>query len=198
MFATEPTVLTLRSPIVVVGDIHGQFYDMRAMIEKNGSLSTTNYLFLGDLVDRGRFSIEVFALLLCYKIMYPNSIHIIRGNHEIQYISVMYGFYNECVQRYGSGEAWNVAMSACDRMPIAAIIDGRFFCVHGGLSQLIPTVDVLHRTDVDPESNAITDLLWSDPAPVTDRQTVWASNSRGCGHVFGVQPTKAFLAANGF
>ena len=91
------------------------------------------YLHLGDYVDRGRQSIETFCLLIAYKIKHPNHLFLLRGNHECSEITRMYGFYNECQRRY-SVSLWKEFCKLFNYLPIAAVIDERVLCMHGGLS----------------------------------------------------------------
>lgn len=198
LFSAEPSVLTVASPCIVVGDIHGQFYDMREMIRLNGDLKNTKYVFLGDLVDRGRYSIECVSLLFLYKIMYPQNVFILRGNHETRSVSRIYGFYQECMTRFNSPIPWEACMNVFDHLPVAAVIDQKYFCVHGGLARAVPTVDELQRLPRDPESDPMLDLLWSDPVSQdTSSSFDWGPNSRGAGCVFGKVPTESFLEING-
>ena len=101
----------------------------------------TNYLFLGDYVDRGRQSIETLCLLFAYKIKYPESVFLLRGNHECQNISRIYGFWEECRRRY-SIKLWKTFINLFNHFPVAAIIEDKILCMHGGIS---PDLDELDR-----------------------------------------------------
>lgn len=106
-----------------------------------GECPTTNYLFLGDFVDRGHNSVETFLLLLALKVRYPDRITLIRGNHESRQITQIYGFYDECLRKYGNANVWRYCCDVFDYLSLAAIIDGKILAVHGGLSPLIDNID---------------------------------------------------------
>lgn len=151
----------------VCGDIHGQFNDLLELFKTGGEVPGTKYVFLGDLVDRGNNSVNTFFFLLALKIRYTDRITIIRGNHESRSISAVYGFYQECLTYYGSAEIWELCNNVFDLLPISALIENSIFCVHGGLSPKIDSLDqirLLDRKHEIPQCGPITDLLWSDPA----------------------------------
>lgn len=192
----EPTVISVSTPISVVGDIHGQYYDLLRIFDIGGQVPYTKYIFMGDYVDRGRFSLETLTLLLCLKAKYPDRIVLLRGNHETRQISHSYGFFDDCSKQYGNIFPWTKCMEVFDCLPVAALIDEEILCVHGGLSPEIRTLDQIRliprRLEVPP-SGSFADLMWSDPEQSV---TEWAPSTRGAGWVFGYKPTKEFCQLN--
>ncbi|KAJ9082121.1 phosphoprotein phosphatase PP4 catalytic subunit, variant 2 [Entomophthora muscae] len=136
------------------------------LFAKGGFCPDTNYIFLGDFVDRGYNSVETFLLLLALKVRYPDRMTLIRGNHESRQITQVYGFYDECFRKYGSANVWRYCCEVFDFLSLAAIIDDKVFCVHGGLSPSVATLDqirIIDRKQEVPHEGAMCDLLWSDP-----------------------------------
>lgn len=175
-----------------MGDIHGQFSDLLRLFKMSGYPPTSNYLFLGDYVDRGPKSLETAILLLCYKIKYPCNFFLLRGNHEVAALNRVYGFYNECKNRM-SIKIWRTFQDVFNCMPIAALIENKILCCHGGLSPSLRSLDQLRRI-VRPaevyDSGLLCDILWSDP---DSKVTGWASNDRGVSFVFGSDVLSQFL-----
>ncbi|WPH04472.1 Hypothetical protein R9X50_00736300 [Acrodontium crateriforme] len=165
----------------------------------NGSEHTNglqNFVFLGDFVDRGYFSLETFTLLMCLKAKYPDKVTLVRGNHESRQITQVYGFYEECQQKYGNASVWKSCCQVFDFLALAAIIDGKVLCVHGGLSPEIRTLDqirVVARAQEIPHEGAFCDLVWSDPEDVD----TWAVSPRGAGWLFGDKVSTEFNHVNG-
>eukprot|EP00468_Gymnochlora_sp_CCMP2014_P007043 CAMPEP_0167745830 /NCGR_PEP_ID=MMETSP0110_2-20121227/3368_1 /TAXON_ID=629695 /ORGANISM="Gymnochlora sp., Strain CCMP2014" /LENGTH=357 /DNA_ID=CAMNT_0007630513 /DNA_START=97 /DNA_END=1167 /DNA_ORIENTATION=- len=172
----DDTLLTLEAPIKIVGDIHGQFADLLRLFMVGGFPPSQKYLFLGDYVDRGPQSLEVVALLFAFKIRYPDRIYLLRGNHECTETNKVYGLYEECVERYNSKGLWKLINRAFDCMPIAALVNRRVFCVHGGLSPNLRSLDQIRnikRPVRVPENGLLCDLLWADPK---EHQTGYSQN----------------------
>jgi diadenosine tetraphosphatase ApaH/serine/threonine PP2A family protein phosphatase len=191
--------LSIPAPLNIVGDIHGQFTDLLQFLGKGGHPSQHRYLFLGDYVDRGPHSIEVIAILLCLKNLYPENVFLLRGNHETRDVSLLYGFYDECKARY-SEDLWNRFNEVFQFMPLAAIVAGRIFCVHGGISQELRSVSDIGRIErpLDvPESGFIVDLLGADPDPNPDG-TGYHTSDRGTSFIFGKDVVTEFLDRNKF
>lgn len=164
----QPMLLELEAPIKICGDVHGQYTDLLRLFEYGGFPPVSNYLFLGDYVDRGKQSIETICLLLAYKIQYPENFFILRGNHESAGINRIYGFYDECKRRY-SIKLWKIFSDTFNCLPAAALIDEKILCMHGGLSpelkDLQQIADLTRPCDV-PDMGLLCDVLWSDPAPL--------------------------------
>ena len=137
----ESNVQKVDAPVTICGDIHGQFDDLIELFKVGGLAPETNYLFMGDFVDRGFNSVETFLLLLSLKVRYPDRITLIRGNHESRQITQVYGFYDECMRKYNSINVWRYCTEIFDHLPLAALVDNKVFCVHGGLSPSISTID---------------------------------------------------------
>ena len=191
----ESNVQPVDAPVIVCGDIHGQFYDLMNLFEKGGDLPDKKYLFLGDYVDRGYNSVETLEYLLCLKLKYQGRITLLRGNHESRQICFGYGFYEEITRKYGNANPWRYFNDLFDYLPIAAIIEGKIFCVHGGLSPLISTVDqirLINRKQEIPHEGAYCDLMWSDP----DDIEAWVISQRGAGYVFGWKVVNEFNRIN--
>ena len=164
----QPMLLELEAPIKICGDVHGQYSDLLRLFEYGGFPPVSNYLFCGDYVDRGKQSIETICLLLAYKIQYPENFFVLRGNHESAGINRIYGFYDECKRRY-SIRLWKIFSDVFNCLPVAALVDEKILCMHGGLSpelhNLQQIADLQRPCDI-PDSGLLCDLLWSDPAPI--------------------------------
>jgi diadenosine tetraphosphatase ApaH/serine/threonine PP2A family protein phosphatase len=194
---SEANVLELSSPITICGDIHGQLYDLFQLFESTAPRDGQTFLFLGDYVDRGYYSLETVFYLTSLKLRYPRNFFLLRGNHECRQVNKEYGFYPECLDRYGHPGIWLLCNEVFDLLPVAAVIDGRVFAVHGGLSPDIPVIEkisLLPRNDELPTSGPLCDLAWSDPDAHTDE---WKMNQRGAGYLFGVRQTHDFCRLNG-
>jgi diadenosine tetraphosphatase ApaH/serine/threonine PP2A family protein phosphatase len=195
----EPNVLELPVPITVCGDIHGQIFDLFQLFEISGHLTdetTIEYLFLGDYVDRGYYSLETFGLLAALKVKYPSRVFLLRGNHESRQVNHMYGLYSDCMQVYGHIGVWTLCNEVFDLLPITAVIAKAVFCVHGGLSKNVDFVEqfdlIVRRTEL-PTEGPLCDVCWSDPGDVEE----WVLNQRGAGWLFGGNQVKKFLRLNG-
>jgi serine/threonine-protein phosphatase PP1 catalytic subunit len=174
------------------GDLHGQYFDLLRLFEYGGFPPESNYLFLGDYVDRGKQSLETICLLLAYKIKYPENFFLLRGNHECASINRIYGFYDECKRRY-SIKLWKTFTDCFNCLPVSAVVDEKIICMHGGLSPDLQRLDQISRimrpTDV-PDQGLLCDLLWSDP----DKEvTGWGENDRGVSYTFGSDIVSKFL-----
>jgi len=196
-FMEQDSMLELEAPIKVVGDIHGQYHDLLRLFEFGGFPPISNYLFLGDYVDRGKQSLEVIILLLVYKMKYAENFFMLRGNHECAAITRIYGFYDECKRRYNI-KIWKMFCDLFNKLPFCATIDDKIFCVHGGLSPEVVKIEelkkILRPTDV-PDTGMVCDFLWADP----DIDVAgWAENDRGVSFVFGADVVASFLKKHDF
>ncbi|KAF3793881.1 Serine/threonine-protein phosphatase [Nymphaea thermarum] len=192
IFLSQPNLLELEAPINICGDIHGQYADLLRLFEYGGYPPRANYLFLGDYVDRGKQSIETICLLLAYKIKYPENFFLLRGNHECASINRIYGFYDECKRRF-SVRLWRTFTDCFNCLPVAAIIDDKILCMHGGLSpemESLEQIKTIERPIDVPDQGLLCDLLWADP----DKEIVgWGDNDRGVSFIFGADKVTEFL-----
>jgi len=196
ILAEESNVQKIHPPVTICGDIHGQFFDLLELFKVGSDCPGTNYLFMGDFVDRGFYSVETFLLLLALKVRYPDRICLIRGNHESRQITQVYGFYDECIRKYGSLNVWRYCVEVFDYLSLAALVDGVVLGVHGGLSPNISTLDQIRcidRKQEVPHEGPMCDLLWSDPEDVSG----WGLSPRGAGYLFGGDICKQFNYING-
>jgi len=161
-----------------------------------GTVPDTNYLFMGDYVDRGYYSVETVSMLVALKVRFPERITILRGNHESRQITQVYGFYDECVRKYGSASVWKLFTDLFDYFPLTALVDNSIFSLHGGLSPSIDTLDhirQIERLQEVPHDGPMCDLLWSDP----DDRSGWGISPRGAGYTFGQDISEQFNRING-
>ncbi|XVF80537.1 hypothetical protein PTKIN_Ptkin15bG0081400 [Pterospermum kingtungense] len=209
IFMQEPTVLQLKAPVKVFGDLHGQFGDLMRLFDEYGFPSTAgdityiDYLFLGDYVDRGQHSLETITLLLALKIEYPENVHLIRGNHEAADINALFGFRIECIERMGENDgiwAWTRFNQLFNYLPLAALIEKKIICMHGGIGRSIHSVEQIEKLErpitMDAGSIILMDLLWSDPTE-NDGIEGLRPNARGPGLVtFGPDRVTDFCKRN--
>ncbi|KAJ1943451.1 3',5'-cyclic-nucleotide phosphodiesterase (PDEase) (3':5'-CNP), partial [Linderina macrospora] len=198
----EPTLLTLSSPVTICGDVHGQYYDLMKLFEVGGDPATTQYLFLGDYVDRGYFSIECLLYLYSLKIRYPTSFFMLRGNHECQHLTDYFTFKLECTHKY-SERVYDAALGSFCALPLAAVVNKQFLCIHGGLSPELHTLDDLRQLDrfrEPPTHGLMCDLLWADPVEDFGHEknkSYFIHNfARGCSYFFNYAAVCAFLERN--
>mmetsp|Transcript_36559 Transcript_36559/g.66996 ORF Transcript_36559/g.66996 Transcript_36559/m.66996 type:complete len:314 (-) Transcript_36559:117-1058(-) len=196
IFQDETNCHPVRCPVTVCGDIHGQFSDLQELFRIGGTLPETNYLFLGDYVDRGHYSVKTITLLFLYKVCFKERITLLRGNHECRQITQVYGFFDECLRIYGTPSVWQLFTDTFDFLPLTALIENQILCMHGGLSPLADTLDKIRQLDrlqEMPHEGAMCDLLWSDP----DERMGWYTSVRGAGWQFGQDVSEQFNHANG-
>ena len=199
---SEPNVLNLPSPIIIAGDIHGQFYDLLNMFAKYAELPKGRYLLLGDYIDRGNFSFEVLFYLICLKVRYPKNIFLLRGNHESRLMTVEFSFKDEVGKKYDMN-VYSHFISLFDCLPLAAVVGQKLFCVHAGISPDLKSIDSLRAIDRvrEPNKNTLVhDMLWSDPHPNYDKENVpsFAVNvARKCSYYYSYGDVAKFLEHNG-
>ncbi|KAM1646665.1 hypothetical protein ACFX1R_009223 [Malus domestica] len=209
IFMHEQTVLQLKAPVKVFGDLHGQFGDLMRLFDEYGfpsaagDITYIDYLFLGDYVDRGQHSLETITLLLALKIEYPDNVHLIRGNHEAADINALFGFRIECIERMGENDgiwAWTRFNQLFNYLPLAALIEKKIICMHGGIGRSINSVEQIEKLErpitMDAGSIILMDLLWSDPTE-NDSVEGLRPNARGPGLVtFGPDRVAEFCKRN--
>jgi len=196
ILSKESNCHPVRCPVTISGDIHGQFHDLMELFRIGGFPPDTNYLFLGDYVDRGYFSVECITLLLCFKVRFKERVTCLRGNHESRQITQIYGFYDECARKYNSPNAWKTFTDLFDYLPLTALVENKIFAQHGGLSPNIESLDEVRKIDrvqEVPHEGPMCDLLWSDP----EDRLGWGVSPRGAGYTFGQDVSEKFNQANG-
>ncbi|XP_069681902.1 serine/threonine-protein phosphatase 5 [Periplaneta americana] len=201
LFMSQPSLVEITIPddskFTVCGDIHGQFYDLMNIFNLNGLPSPTNpYLFNGDFVDRGSFSVECIFTLFGFKLLYPEHFFMSRGNHESQTMNQMYGFEGEVKAKY-TAQMSELFTEVYNWLPLAHCLNGRILVMHGGLFSrddvTLEEIKEIDRNRQPPEEGLMCELLWSDPQPQVGR----APSKRGVGVQFGPDVTKKFLELNG-
>ena len=194
----QQILISINSPdLIVVGDIHGSLHDLLRIFLIHGLPPKTEYLFLGDYVDRGQYSVEVVSLLFAMQILYPDHVFLLRGNHEISAVNKIYGFYSEVKKLYDSEQLYVNFNSAFEFLPLCAVINSKYFCVHGGISPVFLDLQQLQKYSlpIHEIDEFINDLLWSDP---TDHIKLFGPNERGSGCCWGRFATERFLKAHSF
>ena len=213
----EPNIIEIDAPVIVVGDIHGQFYDMLNFMDLLGSPEDNKFVFLGDYVDRGDFSTEVVFYLFALKICYPQNIKLLRGNHESRLMCEYMTFLLECHSKYNI-RIYDEFMSCFDCLPLCALVkqnvNGRILCMHGGLSPSVGLLDdimKINRFTEPPSEGSLCDLLWSDPISEWDPDspewlgvsrkewediTFRPNKQRKTSYYYGKKAVNRFLAAN--
>ena len=191
----EPILLELEGGIVIVGDLHGNVDDLIRIFERLRYPPATRYLFLGDYVDRGIYGLEVMLLLFALKVKFPDNVFLLRGNHECASLTGVYGFEEEILEKFNR-EVYNEFIETFYQLPMCAVVGERIFCVHGGISPDLVTLDDIKKLEKPreiPMSGLVTDLVWSDPDIESEDFT---ASRRGCGYLYGPEALDDFLANN--
>ncbi|CDW55855.1 serine:threonine protein phosphatase PP1 [Trichuris trichiura] len=181
----QAALIEFNGPVNICGDIHGQYSDLVRLFNMTGYPPKQRYLFLGDYVDRGPQSIECICLLFLYKIRYPQSVFLLRGNHEFDNINQVYGFNMDIMRRYGDMKVWKLFNQTFSWLPLAALVNQRILCMHGGLSPALNNLDQIRtiKRPMKMSYDSLTcDLLWADPS---NEVTGWKANIRGASYMFG-------------
>lgn len=195
VFAREPVMLDIEGPVIVVGDLHGHILDLYRIMRKFDAPPSTKFLFLGDIVDRGDFSLETITLVFMLKLLYPDSVYIIRGNHEFKNTAEFGGFRSELEAVYPKSTVFQAFIDTFSMLPIAAKM-GRVLCIHGGISPDFESLDQLNairkpiKTYDDP---ILCGIFWSDPTFTT---RWFVPSRRGTGFLFGESVFADFLRNN--
>ena len=193
---TEPNVVEISAPITICSSIQGHFFDLLEIFKIAENPPNSNYLFLGNNVNNGFYSLECITLLLCLKVRYPKRIFLMRGKYDDKTISFNYGFYDECLTKYGNSKVYNYVVDVFNYFPLCAKIENQIFCVNSGLSHEINTIDEinsLERIKEIPEEGPITDLLYNEPGD----NFYGFSYTKGFGCLFfGYEITRNFNETN--
>jgi serine/threonine-protein phosphatase PP1 catalytic subunit len=201
IFKAEANILFIEAPLYIFGDIHGQFSDLVHFLEMGGLPPDNRFLFLGDYVDRGNNSIEVCMLLFAMKILFPEAIYLIRGNHECPEVNRLYGLYTECETRFGGSDkdvVFNKINEVLCALPLCAVVNNKIFCVHGGISPHLDRLDDINkitRFGQIPDAGLLCDLMWADPtmAPIPGG---WGASPRGISCTYNAETVAKFLKRN--
>jgi len=170
--------------------------DLKELFRICGPMPETNYVFLGDYVDRGYYSVKTVSLMFLFKVRYKERITLLRGNHESRQITQVYGFFDECVRAYSGPSVWKLFTDSFDYLPVTAVVENQVICMHGGISPSLDSLDNIRQLDriqEVPHEGPMCDLLWSDP----DDRCGWGISPRGAGYTFGQDISEQFNHANG-
>jgi len=191
-------VLDLYGNFVVVGDLHGSLFDLIRIIHRFGVPPLSRYLFLGDYVDKGEFSTEVIVILFAMRLLFPESVFLLRGNHEFPTMSDCFGMREEMFNSGYKSEVWAAFQDTFGYLPLAAIVNGQIFCTHAGLSPVMKSIADIRKISLPVlnfEDEIIAGLTWSDPSTKMEE---FEPSFRGVGYLFGSQAIRNFMNENSF
>jgi serine/threonine-protein phosphatase 2B catalytic subunit len=196
----EPNVVRIDSPVTVVGDLHGQFFDLAHIMEiAGGSPPERSFLFLGDYVDRGNWSVEILTYLYAIKLRFPKHVILLRGNHESRDMNMFFNFRQECLYKYNS-EVFEAFAKSFLSLPLGAIVNNKYICMHGGFSPDLHNISqlfVIDRFIETPPRGLFCDILWSDPDPNPSQGSGFRPNdARGCSYYYSNEAVADFLLNN--
>ena len=197
IFASEPIVLSVNSPVIIVGDLHGHILDLYRILQCYGLPDKRQYLFLGDFVDRGEFSVETVIILFLLKVLFPKKVHIIRGNHEFAFLCEDGGFLSQIVAVYNDRKLFEKFIQAFSQIPLIAMVDHVMMCVHGGLGpnwNSLAQVTIMKRPIYEFNDEILNAMLWSDPTNDYDN---FEPSNRGIGYLFGKSVVNEFIKGIG-
>ena len=193
-------IAILNTPLIICGCINAHFEELKDIFKICGDISENKYLFLGDYVGRGWNGLSTFMLLILYLIKYPNNRTLLRGNHDSRTMSIMYGLYDECLKKIEikdeAEDIYNKINELFDLLQLAAVVDNKYFCIHGGLSPELKKIDILNnieRKKEIPEKGIITDLIWSDPKEEVNE---FEPSKKGAGQFYGEKAVNDFIKEN--
>ncbi|CAL9732044.1 serine/threonine-protein phosphatase 2B catalytic subunit A1 [Monosporozyma unispora] len=205
LFSKEPNLLHVPAPVTVCGDIHGQYFDLLKLFEVGGDPATTPYLFLGDYVDRGSFSFECLIYLYSLKLNFPDHFWLLRGNHECRHLTSYFTFKNEILHKYNI-TVYDECCQSFNALPLAALMNEQYFCVHGGISPELKSIEdvntKINRFKEIPSRGLMCDLVWADPIEEydddeTDENLFTPNQIRGCSYAFTYKASCEFLQRTG-
>lgn len=187
---------TANFPCAIVGDLHGNIFDLVRIISKYGYPLTTEYIFLGDYIDRGQFSLETLVFVLLLKFRFPRKVHVLRGNHEFPSKEGPGTFKCELQDMGYTSAVYDSFMRLFEMIPVAVLLSREILCVHGGIGPDVnlEAIRMLKYPLNDKKNKISQDLLWSDPSEICDE---FELSPRGKGWLFGKAVCMKFLQENG-
>ena len=190
----KSSMVEMKAPVYIIGDLHGNLFDLLRILLYTKTPPETRLVFLGDYVDRGQYSVEICTLLFALFCAYPDNVVLLRGNHEFEHLNKNYGFFAEVQEQWGNEELWTAINEVFSYLPLTAVVNRTILCVHGGISPQIASVRQLQRIQLPiqkyEKDDLVCDLVWSDPS--TDTPDFLRSN-RGSGVTFGINSVKEFF-----